>query len=81
MATQTRWLCGGCGREWVYAHNWNVDQGCPLCGHQGIRRETYDAAFPGADLPRGAAALTPAPAAIAPPTPNTTLAASSPEFG
>lgn len=44
---------------------WTETDGCPKCGHQGIRQVTYDAAFPGADLPRPALApIAPTPIVV-----------------
>lgn len=86
---QTRWICGGCDREWLFARSinytttdlnghlrpegaaWEPSQGCPLCGHQGIRQETYQPAFPGADIPRNMAGLMDAYQQLTPPAPIT----------
>jgi len=56
---QRRWICRNCNREWVWAHDWDEANGCPVC--QGIEkregadveRVVYSAAFPGSDVPRG----------------------------
>lgn len=83
MAQQVRWRCDGCKRQWVYAHGWNVDDGCPACKGTSIRQVSYDAAFPGADygdlrtdvgIP-----ISTAPVAVVTPTP-TVLANAIPEF-
>lgn len=49
---QTRWLCGACGREWVFAYGWTDAQGCPACHSAAITQQTYLPEFPGADVPR-----------------------------
>lgn len=54
----SRWYCHGCHREWVYAHHWHVSDGCPIC-RGDVTQETYDAAFPGADLPRSGVSTPP----------------------
>lgn len=47
--TQTRYQCGGCYREWLYAHNWD-GRHCPACGSAAVTRVTYAPVFPGADI-------------------------------
>jgi len=92
--TQTRWFCENCEREWVYAHGWAPEHGCPACHATGIRKESYQPQFPGADLPRKGP-ITPELAAAGfayhvadvaervadREEKNRTLALSSPEFG
>jgi hypothetical protein len=56
--TQHRWLCDGCGREWLA--NWGAsgvvpwlpESGCPGCGGAAVRHLSYQPEFPGADIPR-----------------------------
>jgi len=50
--THTRWHCDNCDREWVYAHCWSPEDGCPGCHSLDIAQVTYQAEFPGGDLPR-----------------------------
>lgn len=42
--TQSRWVCRGCRREWVYAEGWN-GQGCPACASAAIERVTFRGLF------------------------------------
>lgn len=49
---QQRWLCGTCRREWVYAHAWQPDHGCPGCHSSAIEQVEYVPAFAGGDIPR-----------------------------
>lgn len=84
-ATQTRWLCRGCAREWAYVHNWDISQGCPVCHSFDVDRRSYQPAFPGGDLPREDAPILTEPTERAVDerdlyTRNDTLALSSPEF-
>mgnify|MGYP001558960470 CR=1 FL=1 len=65
---QTRWICEGCGREWLTADEhyaqprvldargqskvWEPADGCPRCHHAGIKQVVFDPSFPGGDIPR-----------------------------
>lgn len=88
--TQKRWRCIDCLRQWVYATNWEADQGCPLCKSSRIEFVTYDAVFAGADIGTTLEELPCVPPVSPEPLPapewikiaeNRTLAMSSPEFG
>jgi hypothetical protein len=57
--THTRWHCATCAREWVYAHHWSPEQGCPGCHSSQVTQVTYQPLFPGGDLPRDPVAPTP----------------------
>lgn len=63
MATnkQTRWMCGGCKREWQYARvfiigngnrKWEEGEPCPTCGYHTVNKCEYVPEFAGADVPR-----------------------------
>lgn len=58
MATQERWLCSGCGREWVHAIQWSEGMPCPACGCPETRKVQFSAAFPGGDIPRAGIVVT-----------------------
>jgi len=78
MGEQVRWLCDQCGREWVWAHEWDERQGCPLCRGTNIHQVKYAPDFPGADIPRKVAEMrppAPAPVFQQHEQPNTTLVA------
>lgn len=61
MTEHRRWLCASCQREWVYAHGWDADDGCPGCHASDISYVAYQPAFFGGDIPREAA---PVPGAV-----------------
>ena len=47
-----RWLCRGCGRQWVDAYKWESSMGCPLCASPAIESVTFESAIPGiVDVP------------------------------
>ncbi len=64
--THQRWVCRDCEREWLYAHHWTPEQGCPACRSMQVEQVTYQAAFPGADVPRSGATEMSAVAPVAP---------------
>lgn len=82
MTDQIRWFCRDCAREWVFAHQWTSDRGCPACQSMAIEQRQYRAEFPGGDVPR---LVIPTPDEVqhvrATSTANQTLAMSAPEFG
>lgn len=49
---QTRWLCDVCAREWLYAHDWTPEMGCPGCHASRIQAVRYRPAFRGGDIVR-----------------------------
>lgn len=63
--TQRRWLCEDCGREWLYARNWDESSGCPACHSARVRLVEYRAEFHGADIPRNGA-IDPQPETVVP---------------
>ncbi len=50
MPQQSRWLCHGCQREWVFAYAWEDGSDCPACHSPQIERVMYTPQFPGADI-------------------------------
>jgi DNA-directed RNA polymerase subunit RPC12/RpoP len=47
--TQTRYVCGECKKQWVFARGWSHGDNCPICGSQQVELVSYTPAYAGAD--------------------------------